>query len=158
MGLGEHESEKSSEGVTDDGDRLELVGDDVLVELLDDGREDGAGGVRAGGISSKARDLDEVQPMGGDEELCFSCVDVARAGEAGDKDDVGAIAWRDAFDDDGEACRRGDDALAEYWFLQQQDSGEEEKKGDEAEDRAGNGGHGLAPWNYFSVRDAMRCR
>ena len=129
---------------------LELVGDDVLVELLYDGSEDGSGGVRAGGIASEARDLDEVDPVVCGEEFCFGGVDVARTGEAGDEDDVGAIAWRDSLNDDGEAGRGGDDALAEYWFSQQQNSGEEEKKSDDAKDRAGN-------WPWISSLELLQC-
>ena len=91
MGLGEHERKKTAEGVSDYGCRLELVGDDVLVELLDDGREDGAGGVRAGGVSRKAGDLDEMQAMARGEQFCFGSVHVTGTGEARDEDDIGGL-------------------------------------------------------------------
>jgi len=51
---------------------------------------------------------------------------------------------------------RGDLGLAEDRLSQQQDAGEEKEKGDKAESSAGCG-HGLAPWNYFSVPGGLRC-
>jgi hypothetical protein len=127
--------------VSDHGDLLEVVVRDVLMELFDDRVEDGAGCIGTGWLAGEACDLDEVETVGGGEELCFGCVDVARTGKAGDEEDVGAFAWRDSLDDDREACGRGGDGLAEDGLSQEQDAGEKKEKGDEAEGCAGCG-HG----------------
>jgi hypothetical protein len=141
--------------VSDYGDLLEVVVRDVLMELFDDRIEDGAGCIGTGWLAGEACELDEVETIRGGEELCFRGVDVTRTGKAGDKDDVGAFAWRDALDDDSEACGRRGDGLAEDGLSQQQDAGEEKENGDKAESSA-RCGHGLAPWNYFSVPDGLR--
>jgi hypothetical protein len=112
VGLSEHEGEKAAHGVADDGDWLEVVVDEVLVELLDYRREDWAGGVWAGWLSGEACDLEEVEAIGCGEEFCFGGVDVAGAGEAGDEKDVRCGAAGRAFDDDREAGGRGGDGLA----------------------------------------------
>ena len=111
MGLGEHESEEASHGVADDGDGLKVVVGDVLVELLDYGGEDGAGGVGACGFAGEACQLDEVEAVVCGEELGFGGVDVAGAGEAGEEEHVGGGAAGCAFDDDGEAGGRGGNGL-----------------------------------------------
>jgi hypothetical protein len=80
-----------------------------------------------------------VEAVGCGEEPGFGGVDVAGAGEAGDEEHVGAFAWGDAFDDDGEACGGGGDSLAEEWLSQQQDAGKDEEKDDEAKSGAGCG-------------------
>jgi hypothetical protein len=51
---------------------------------------------------------------------------------------------------------RADIGLAEDWLSQQQNAGEKKENGDKAEGGVGCG-HGLAPWNYFSVPGASRC-
>jgi hypothetical protein len=149
VGLGEHEGEEASHGVADDGNGLEVVVGDVLVELLDYGREDGAGGVGACGFSGEACELDEVEAVVCGEKLGFDGVDVARAGEAWDEEYVGSGAAGCAFDDDGEAgggggdglggglC--GGDGLAEERLAQQKEGGEEEEKREEAESGTGGG-------------------
>jgi hypothetical protein len=118
-----------------------MVGDNVLVKLLDDGRENWAGGVGTGGFSGEARDLNEVEAVGCGEELCLGGVDVAGTGEAGDEENVWAFAGGDAFDDDGEAGGSSGDGLAEERLSQEKDAGEEKQESDEAEGCAG-GGHG----------------
>lgn len=159
VGLGEHECEKAAHGVADDGDLLEVVDDDVLVELLDYRGEDGAGGIGAGGLSGEACQLDEVKAVGGGEESGLGGVDVSGAGEAGDEEDVGAFAGGYAFDDDREARGCGGDGLAEERLSQQQDAGKEEEKDDDAKSGAGCS-HQEAPWavhwNYLSVRCGLR--
>jgi hypothetical protein len=141
MGLGEHESEQAPEGVADDGHLLDVVIDDVLVELLDDWSKDGAGGVGASGLTSETCDLDEVQAVAGNEQLCLGGVDIARTGEARDEDDFGAFAGSCAFYDDGEAGGGSGDGLAEERLSQQHDAGEEKEEGDNAECCTGCG-HG----------------
>ena len=133
VGLGEHEGEEAAHGVGDDGNGLEVVVGEVLVELLDDWSEDRAGCVGTGGLACETGDLDEVKTVVCGEKLRLGGVDVAGAGEAGDKEDVSAFAGSDAFDDDGETGGRGGDCLAEERLSQQEDSGKEEEKGDDAE-------------------------
>jgi hypothetical protein len=47
--------------------------------------------------------------------------------------------------------------LAEDRFSQQQNTGEKKEEGNESEGDEGYG-HGLSPWDYFSVYGALRCR
>jgi hypothetical protein len=145
MGLGQHQGKETAEGVADDGDWLKMVGDDVLVKLLDDGDEDWSGGIRASGFTGEACDLDKVEAIVWSEEPRLGGVDVAGAGEAGDKNDVGSFAARDSFDNYGEAggggcdglagwlCREWSCGLAEDRFFEQQEAREKKEKGGKAE-------------------------
>lgn len=100
VGLSKHEAEEAAEGVADDGG-VKVIGGEVLVELVNDGEEERAGGVGAGGLSGEAVDLDAVETVSGGEEFGFGIENGAGAGEAWEEED--GLAGGGTFCDYGEA-------------------------------------------------------